>query len=456
MEFLDRIEERQRLRRLLDASNGALACLYGRRRCGKTRLLRECVKNRRSVFYHLADKSERTAQMSRFIQEVSVQIPAFRAATPGDWGVILDLWVQLAPRGSILVLDEFPYLVQRDEALPSILQRICDVLPETGHKVVICGSSQRMMQGFVLKQSEPLYGRAKEIMPITPLPFNWMKAAFPSWRRIDRLKAWGVWGGIPRYWELQSEEQDLWGCVHRNACSPLGILRHEPQFLLLDDLGDTAQASAVLSFVGNGANRMSEIAARMGRPATDLSRPLQRLDELGLVARETPFGADSHGKKSLYRIADHFLNFWYTFVQPNLSRDDFLESANERKIFESQYEVYLGGVWERLVRETLRMKPLPGTDMRWQNMARWWGAGLDHHPMELDIVAESPDGDTLLVGEAKLSVREDEAPHLLSILESRAGNLPFSAKYKRIVTRLFVADNPPPDAVSLAWCEESP
>ena len=179
-------------------------------------------------------------------------------------------------------------------------------------------------------------------------------------------------------------------------------------------------------------------------------------DELGLVARETPFGADSHGKKSLYRIADHFLNFWYTFVQSNLSRDDFLESANERKIFESQYEVYLGGVWERLVRETLRMKPLPGTDMRWQNMARWWGAGLDHHPMELDIVAESPDGDTLLVGEAKLSVREDEAPHLLSLLESRAGNLPFSAKYKRIVTRLFVADNPPPDAVSLAWCEESP
>ena len=454
MDFLDRVEERQRLDRLFDAPDGALACLYGRRRCGKTRLLRECVRTRRNVFYHLADKSERTAQMSRFIHETSAQMPAFRAATPGDWGAILDLWLQLAPKGSILVLDEFPYLAQRDEALPSVLQRICDVLPETGHKIVICGSSQRMMQGFVLKQSEPLYGRAREIMPIAPLPFSWMKSAFPSWQPIDRLKAWGVWGGVPRYWELQAEERDLWKCVRRNVCSPIGVLRNEPQFLLLDDLGDTAQASAVLSFVGNGANRASEIAARMGRPATDLSRPLQRLDELGLVTKETPFGADSHGKKSLYRIADSFLDFWYTFVQPNLSRDDFLESDDELTTFERQYGIYLGAVWERLVRETLRAKPLPCADARWRNAAKWWGSGLDRRPFEIDVVAESIDRETLFVGEAKLSLSGSDAIRLRAELEAKARQLPFASKYKRIETGLFVAQNPPHGAVSLDWCEE--
>lgn len=453
MVFLDRKEEKARLDRLFDATEGALACLYGRRRCGKTRLLRECVARRANVFYHVADKSDRSAQMSRFIHEVSTRIPAFRAVVPGDWGTILDLWVQLAPRGAILVLDEFPYLAQRDEALPSILQRICDELPDTGHKIVICGSSQRMMQGFVLKQSEPLYGRAKEILPISPLRFEWMKVAFPSWRPMDRLKAWGVWGGVPRYWELQAGEADLWGCVRHNVCSPLGILRTEPQFLLLDDMGDTAQASAVLSFVGNGANRPSEIASRMGRPATDLARPLQRLAELGLVEKETPFGADAHGKKSLYRIADNFLNFWYTFVQPNLSRDDFLDSAADQALFNDRYGIYLGTVWERLVRETLRKKELPKCSILWRNAARWWGTGLDRRPMEIDIVAESSDGGTLLVGEAKLTVKEGGAARLLSSLEENARNLPFAGRYAKIVTRLFVADNPPPGAVSLNWCE---
>ena len=151
------------------------------------------------------------------------------------------------------------------------------------------------MQGFVLKASEPLYGRAREILPIAPLRFGWMKSAFPRWSPWERLKAWGVWGGVPRYWELQDEAPDLWTAVRENVCSPLGGLRNEPRFLLLDDVEDSAQASTVLSFIGGGAHRASEIAARMIRPMSDLSRPLQRLTELGLVARDHPFGASENG-----------------------------------------------------------------------------------------------------------------------------------------------------------------
>lgn len=110
----------------------------------------------------------------------------------------MDLWLALMPKGAVLVFDEFPYLVEQDEALPSILQRIVDRLQDTGKKIIICGSSQRMMQGFVLKASEPLYGRAREILPIAPLKFEWMKAAFPQLSSWNRLKAYGVWGGVPR------------------------------------------------------------------------------------------------------------------------------------------------------------------------------------------------------------------------------------------------------------------
>ena len=208
--FLDRIEEKKRINRLLDGESGAFCCLYGRRRCGKTRLLRECLRGRSNVLYYVADKSDRAAQLSRFINEAAALNPVIASAAGLDWSSVLDLWLALMPNGAVLVFDEFPYLVEQDEALPSILQRIVDKLQDTGKKIIICGSSQRMMQGFVLKASEPLYGRAREILPIAPLKFGWMKEAFPKLSPWDRLKSYGVWGGVPRYWEIQAEEPDLW------------------------------------------------------------------------------------------------------------------------------------------------------------------------------------------------------------------------------------------------------
>ena len=455
MPFLDRIEEKKRINRLLDGEKGSFCCLYGRRRCGKTRLLRECLRGRSNVLYYVADKSDRAAQLSRFISEAAVLNPVIGSAARLDWSSVLDLWLALMPKGAVLVFDEFPYLVEQDEALPSILQRIVDRLQNTGKKIIICGSSQRMMQGFVLKSSEPLYGRAREILPIMPLEFRWMKEAFPQLSPWERLKSYGVWGGVPRYWEIQEEEPDLWTAVYRNACSSLGVLRNEPQFLLLDDVADIAQASAVLSFIGAGAHRASEIAARMARPQTDLARPFQRLTELGIVAKDAPFAAEANNKKSYYCVSDPFLDFWYTFVQPNWSRPDFLESEEDRALFDRQYQIYLGGVWERLVRDEIQRRPLPGLEMRFRNAARWWGYGLDRKAMEIDIVAESLDRETLFVGEAKLSLSEREADRALYELEAKAKQLPFAAKYRHVVSRLFVAQDAPSAAVSIDWCELS-
>ena len=455
MKFLDRIEERTRLMKLLNGADGAFACLYGRRRCGKTRLLHECVAGLPNVIYYLADRSERPAQLARFVKEASRVLPVLSSAAPDDWGGVLDLWTALAPRDAVLVLDEFPYLVEKDEALPSVLQRIVDAIVPTGHKIVICGSSQRMMQGLVLKSSEPLYGRAREILPIRPLEFGWLQEAFPKMTPFQRLQLWGVWGGVPRYWELQDDEPTLWRSVRRHVADPFGLLRNEPNHLLLDDVGDAAQASAVLAFIGEGAHRATEIAARMQRPVTDMTRPLQRLTELGLIAKDIPFGADERSKKSFYRISDQFLDFWYTYVWPNWSREDFLQTEVEQKAFETAFNSYLGGVWERLVATVLLKNGLPGLDGRLRGCRRWWGSGLNRVPMEIDVLAESEDGRTLVVGEAKLSLTKREADHALSELKAKAVQLPFAENYQNIIHRLFVAKGGSYECLDLCWAEDS-
>lgn len=433
MEFLNRTEERARLDALLDSPQGEFACVYGRRRCGKTRLLREVISKRENVVYFLADQSEKNLQISRLKDEVAIQIPIFQDLEIKDWGKFFDLWRTYAPKGSVLVLDEFPYLVRMAPELPSVIQRTVDMFGDTGNKIIICGSSQRMMQGFVLSAGEPLYGRAREIIKVEPLEFNWLKSAFPNRQNRELLSLWAVYGGVPRYWELAVSDANWMESIKRNIFNPLGVLHDEPQFLLMDEVGDFAKASSLLSVIGGGVNRMSEIALKLDRKATELSHPLKRLLDLGFIEKDVPFGADiENGKKSLYRVADPFLNFWYKFALPNRSRLTFLEDEGSVAEFNHKFDIYLGDVWKRLVRSNLSKE--------WRGVSRWWGTGTNRQKMEIDIVGESFDGKTLLVGEVKLSANELEVERIKRGLMTKAEALPFRGKYDSLKLEVYVAD----------------
>ena len=454
MDFLDRVDELRRFGRFLDLREGALACLYGRRRIGKSRLLEEVVANRGDVVIFVAERSEAALQRARLAMDISSLIPGFADVSYDSWSVMFDRWQRDAPKGSILVIDELPYLVERSPELPSVLQRIADGLRTNGKKMILSGSSQRMMQGLVLNEGEPLYGRAREIVKLEPLHFRWMRRAFPGMSAWERFCLYAVLGGVPRYWESFQADDDMWSVLRDQVFSPQGVFHDEPNDGLQDDLQDSVQATSVLSLVGRGVERLVEMAGRLQIPATALGRPMKRLMELGLVTREMPFGGDpKSNKKTLYRMSDQFLRFWYSFVLPNYSDANFLSTKSEVEALQPAFRVFLGQAWERLVRDEIVRKPLPGFESRFRNAARWWGTGLDRKAMEIDIVAESLDGDTLFVGEAKLSLSETEAERAISELEAKASQLPFASKYKRIVSRLFVAQDPPSTAVSIDWCE---
>lgn len=454
MDFIDREDEQKRFSRFLDLREGALSCVYGRRRIGKSRLIEEVVSGRGDVVVFVAERSEAALQRARLAADISSLIPGFADVAYDNWSVMFNRWQRDAPKGSILVIDELPYLVERSPELPSVLQRIADGLRSTGKKIILSGSSQRMMQGLVLNENEPLYGRAREIVKLEPIRFRWMKQAFPAMSAWERFCLYAVLGGVPRYWETFQGEDDMWAALREQVFSPQGLFHDEPNHVLQDDLQDSVQATSVLSLVGRGVERLVEIAGRLQVPVTALGRPIKRLMELGFITREIPFGSDAKSnKKTLYRISDPFLRFWYSFVLPNYSDANFLSDKAEIRALQPAFRVYLGQAWERLVRDEIQRRPLPGLDMRFRNAARWWGSGLDRRAMEIDVVAESLDRGTLLVGEAKLSVPKKEAVHAFRDLEAKASQLPFASKYKRIVTRLFVAKDPPPGAVSVEWCE---
>jgi hypothetical protein len=432
--FLDRHEEAARFRRLLGRAEGALGVVYGRRRCGKSRLLREILPPARSVYY-VGDDREASLQRAGLATEIGRLLPGFERVTYPDWDALLARWWQEAQVGTVLALDEFPSLVAVAQELPSLLQKYLDRETDRGIHLLLSGSSQRMMQGLVLDRTAPLFGRASEILKISPLPAGWIEEALDLHSPERAVESYAVWGGTPRYWELAGDHPDLPSAIRSLVLSPLGVLFEEPSRLLLDDMRDTTQAASILSLIGQGCHRISEIAARLGKPVTALSRPIQRLQDMDLVTRELPFGEAPRGtKRTLYKISDPFLRFWFRYVEVNRSRLGAGQSAAVEEEIGRGLGHHVGEIWEELARASVPLLHPGGKT--WGPAGRWWGPGLDRQPLEVDLLAHSIDGASVLVGEVKWSAPRD-AERLLAELAAKARRLPAAAG-REVVTALWL------------------
>jgi AAA+ ATPase superfamily predicted ATPase len=344
--------------------------------------------------------------------------------------------MRLTSRISIYI-DEFPYLVKNSPELPSVLQNILDRKEALKFNLIICGSSQMMMKDLVLNARAPLYGRAAEIMKVDPMSVCHMKK-FLMLEAVDAITEYGIWGGVPRYWEIRKDAGSLRAALEEHFVNPYGILMEEPERLFSDEIRTSVQAYTILTLIGSGCHRTSELAARMGKPATHISGVLSFLTELRYIRREIPFGeAPRSGKKSLYKIDDPLLNFWFTFIAPERSR---INIGLADRVLANVYEnlpLYTSAVWEELCRRAL---PFLDDKYRFGESMRWWGTGLDGRQMEVDIVALSHNQKYLAVGEAKWSEKTD-INHLASQLLNKASNLPFADKYT-IVPLIFLKNKP--------------
>ena len=429
--FVNRKNEIARLQQALENDKPQLIVVYGRRRCGKSTLLREVLQH--DSIYFAADLREKPLQIGALAKQIEKLIPGFSKPVYPDWESLLDSFNRTLRKSATLCLDEFPYLVKNSPELPSVIQRIVDEKGHQNYHLIICGSSQQMMYSLALDSSSPLYGRSDEIIRIQPMEIHDLKEFLQITPR-EAVAEYGIWGGVPSYWEIRNQHTHLESAVKRNLLDRNGVLYEEPERLFSDEMRTSVQAFSVLSLIGSGCHRMSEIAGRLGKPATQLSRLLGFLTDLGYIRREIPYGESIRSaKKSLYKIDDPFLNFYFTFLVPNKSRLEFGLVDQVWKEISDGYNQYLSGIWEDLCRKSIPFIEID--DMRFNPAARWWGNGLDGKPMEIDLVAESTDHSVVLVGEVKWSdkISPDE---INTSLNYKYRNAPF-AKPDRFVKAVF-------------------
>jgi hypothetical protein len=435
MDFIDRYDELDRLDRLMATGNAGFAVIYGRRRLGKTRLLLEWVSAHGGL-YSVADQSTADVQRRYFAQAASERIPGFAEVDYPDWRTLL---ARLAREASAtgftgpIVFDEFPYLAASAPELPSVLQAFVDHDARTARLVIaIAGSSQRMMQGLALAGDAPLYGRAQAVLEIRPLGAEYLSSALGV-SVEDAVEHFAAWGGVPRYWELAAAERGTVASrVERLVLDPLGPLHREPDRLLLEELPPAVELRPVLDAIGGGAHKLTEIAGRIGRPATSLSRPLERLTRMGLVRRDTPFGEPPRSsKRSLYRIDDPLFRLWFRVVASHRAELVRSDRPARRRLLARLWPGLVAAAWEDLCRARV---PHLGD---WGSSASFWRA----NDPEWDIVAQSIDGRRLLLGEAKWSEREMSSAALArwarELISKRPPALGALARYE-LTRALFV------------------
>lgn len=448
MNLLDREDELTRLESLLARGKGGLAVLVGRRRIGKTRILLEWVRRTQGL-YSVADESAPEVQRRYLAQAIAARFPDFAAVEYPDWAALLARLAgearAAAWRGPF-VIDELPYLVATAPELPSVLQRWLDHEAKAARLVVaVAGSSQRMMQGIVLSENAPLFGRADELLDVQPLRPGYLCEALGLDPGARLVEAYAAWGGVPRYWELAAAVSgDTPTRIDRLVLDPLGPLHREPERLLQEESPSALEVRPVLDAIGAGAHRVSEIAGRLGRPATSMARPLSRLIGLGLVRRDVPFGeSERQTRRALYRIDDSLVRLWFRVVAPQRAALATASAAGRRALLARHWQKLVSEAWEDLCRRTLpaasagkRLAPLGplGSGRPW-----WHG-----NAPEWDLVAESLDGRRLLLGEAKWSAHPFDASDVkraLGVLRARpAPPLPDRYAGHELRRVLFVPD----------------
>lgn len=326
--FTNRVEEIQELTNAVRASG--LTVVFGRRRVGKTRLLTHWLPTFNGL-YSQAIEASRGIQLEQVMQDIGPSLKT--EILPKTWIEFLEL-LSLHPSHQVLCLDEFPYLVASDPTLPSVLQRWLDHHCAPSFTLILAGSSNRAMNDCFLNQTAPLYQRARKLIHIEPMSYRaFCQTCGLTPDDVDSFCRFSLVGGIPKYWEFVESGGAVMDLAEELFFGRSAFLEDEPARTLRDEGIAGLNPLSILEAVGRGAEKPSEIAARLGTAQTNLSRTLQQLLDASILAREIPFGESMRSpKRTRYRIQDPALRFWFCVYSPHRTRWRTYDREQQEKL----------------------------------------------------------------------------------------------------------------------------
>lgn len=363
MEFVGRERELDFLERLY--TRGSARCvIYGRRRIGKSRLIEKFCEGKPAIIFHCA---KGTAESKlEYMTDVINGFTGKDSETPNSfYNLFKMLGDACSSSGVVVVFDEYPYLIEDDDALPTEVQRFIDVmLSGKNSMVIMCGSSISVMEEEFNKSSKPLYGRFKHRLKLGPLNYSECVSMHPRMPVDDAVKTYLTLGGVPLYHVLagqDSYEDALWELFLRD----LPELADEAEGMINTELSSADRYIAVLTAIAGGATDLKTIAEKSAIEAPNCKKYLEKLIGLGMIARTNPmFGAP---KRPVYRVEDALMSFHYEVVSRRRARINPHDRERTFVGIGNDLSTFLGKRFESMCCEYLQR------NHHCLETGKWWG-----------------------------------------------------------------------------------
>ncbi|MEE8717061.1 MAG: ATP-binding protein [Coriobacteriales bacterium] len=427
--FVGRERELTALRRMYEKDGFQMAVIYGRRRVGKTTLIDEFVRDKRTLFFTAQQKTSRQ-NLELFSAAVYAafslpeSLPAFSTWNAALAFVVEKVSSEPSSAPLVFVFDEFPYAAEADPSLPSAFQSAIDHgFKQTNARLILCGSNEGFMESEVLGAKSPLYGR--RTMQVHLRPFDFLDAArmLPGLPPEEELAYYATFGGTPYYLSQVDRNLSYGENVRALLFDTTGMLYEEPLMLLRQELHEPALYNSILDAVGAGNTAPTRIAEQAGVNPNSVGKYLRTLISLGIVEKVAPFGEGESSRRARYRIKDPFFSYWYRFVSRYVGSIEEGVGAAVAGYATSgpAFATYLGGQFELVCLQWLRRESAAGRlPFAALEFGQWWGTDPSaREETDIDVIAANRTERKLLVGECKWRNSFDETA-AIEALEHRA------------------------------------
>lgn len=393
--FVNRKKELKLLEEEYLSRDFRFTIMYGRRRVGKTTLLKEYISSKPYIYFLVTLEAlpiviERFGNLvADFLEDEflrDIKLKSFEQ-------IFSYLAKQNFSKKIVVVIDEFQYLGKLDNSIPSQFQYIVDeILKNKNIHLVLCGSIISMMYEQTLSYNSPLYGRRTSSIKLDALRFEYLSAFFPTKNEIELIELYAILDGVPKYLELFKESNSIFEAIERNILDKNAFLYEEPRFILQNEVNEPMTYFSILETIANGEHKLGNIAGKLNKNVQNITSFISKLIELEIIYKEVPVTEKfpNKSKKGLYFIKDNFFRFWFSYVLPYKSQLELGNSNYAMLKIKENFSGFISKVYEDLsVEYTLKNYPL-------LKAGRWWSKDE-----EIDVVGVSEK--FILVGECKYS-----------------------------------------------------
>ncbi|MEK6885686.1 MAG: ATP-binding protein [Nanoarchaeota archaeon] len=393
--FKNRVKELAFLNELYEKGTAKLIVLYGRRRVGKTELLKEFLKKHKGLYILARQESEAeqlkkvSSQIAEYYNDEVLKLNPFK-----NWDALF-IYLSEKPRIPI-VIDEFPYIVQSSKRITGLLQDYWDNhFSKKNSFLVLCGSSITMMEKLLGKKS-PIYGRRTEQILLEPLKFDDSRLFFPeSMNFRDKVLNYSILGGMPAYLLEFDFKNSLRENIIENIAKKNKFLYQDVLFTLREELKEPRNYFSILYSIAKGNSKAGQIVNDTGLDKSFVNKYLSVLIDLQLVERRVPITEKNHARSrnGIYLLRDNFFKFWFKFIFEN---QEYIEQGKQEKLLDEKILPDLNGFAGRIFEEVALSEMIRSKKYKDYLFGRWWDK-----TSEADIVGIDKNGRKLLVGEVK-------------------------------------------------------